>query len=67
MKSIFTYALLLTLSYAQEPIQEQPIEAELIPQQMLASDPYLTGRSQDNFVAQQKVLISGKLLSLWGV
>ncbi len=67
MKSIFTYALLLTLSYAQEPIQEQPIEAEPIPQQMLASDPYLTGRSQDNFVAQQKELISGKLLSLWGV
>lgn len=62
MKFVYTLALLLNLSYAQESVQ-----VDLIPQQrLLAGDPYLGGAKED-FIDQQKELIADKQLSLWGV
>lgn len=61
MKSIFTCALFLTFSHANEPIQ-----ADIIPQHMLAGDPYLGG-AQEDYVATQQELIKDKALKLWGV
>ena len=61
MKLLYTLALLLNISYAQETIQ-----VDIIPQQRLAGAPYLGG-AQEDFVEKQKTLIEDKQLSLWGV